>query len=282
MPASVSLVNICATLVTAAMGLVAGAAASRCAWAWVHDASMRTAAFRCASCGRPLALRPLAHRCPVCGHRVAMRGPAELVLALAWATLLWRFGPSPELAQMAALAVILLMLSLTDLLAYVIPNWAIVAAIVVRLAYIALAGARGTADDAWLLLGSLASAVAITLPLVLLTLLMDRALGRDSLGGGDVKLFFATGLYFGLGQGLLVVALSCLLGLVFHGLLLLAGRLRAPRGEPPAGEGRAPAADAPAEVPPHAFPFGPAIACACWVVALLGPSMMDWYLSLLA
>ena len=104
MPASVSLVNICATLVTAAMGLVAGAAASRCAWAWVHDASMRTAAFRCASCGRPLALRPLAHRCPVCGHRVAMRGPAELVLALAWATLLWRFGPSPELAQMAALA----------------------------------------------------------------------------------------------------------------------------------------------------------------------------------
>ena len=273
---------ICATLVTAALGLLVGAVASRCAWAWARGHSTRTAAFRCGSCGRPLALNPLAHRCPTCGERISMRGPSEAVLAVAWATLLWRFGPSPELAQMAALAVILLMLSLTDLLAYVIPNWAIVAAIVVRLAYIALAGARGTADDAWLLLGSLASAVAITLPLVLLTLLMDRALGRDSLGGGDVKLFFATGLYFGLGQGLLVVALSCLLGLVFHGLLLLAGRLRAPRGEPPAGEGRAPAADAPAEVPPHAFPFGPAIACACWVVALLGPSMMDWYLSLLA
>lgn len=282
MPASVSLVNICATLVTAAMGLVAGAAASRCAWAWVHDASMRTAAFRCASCGRPLALRPLAHRCPVCGHRVAMRGPAELVLALAWATLLWRFGPSPELAQMAALAAILLTLSLTDLLAYVIPNWTILAAIVTRLAYIGLAGARGTADAAWLLLASLFSAVAITLPLVLLTLVMDRALGRDSLGGGDVKLFFVVGLCFGLEQGLLVVALSCLLGLASHGLLLLAGRRRAPSGEPPAKEGRAHRADAPAEVPPHAFPFGPAIACACWVVALLGPSMVDWYLSLLA
>ena len=96
-----------------------------------------------------------------------------------------------------------------------------------------------------------ADAVAVIATLVLLTLAMDRLLGRDSMGGGDIKLLGVAALYVGWRQCLMLLPLACCLG--------LASALLRPSGE------RA-----------GAFPFGPSIALALWVTLLVGPEVEPW------
>ena len=89
--------------------------------------------------------------------------------------------------------------------------------------------------------------------LLLFVLLMDKLMKRETMGGGDIKLFAMLGLYAGPAADLVLVLASCLLGLVF-------GRVRARRGQP--------------------FPFGPAIAAAAVPALLWGPALVEWYLGL--
>ena len=84
------------------------------------------------------------------------------------------------------------------------------------------------------------------------SLLFDRLTGKESLGGGDIKLFFMTGLYLGSAWEILFyLILSCLLGLGF------AAMKKSQR-----------------------IPFGPAIAAACFLMLLYGQIMTNWYTGL--
>ncbi len=92
--------------------------------------------------------------------------------------------------------------------------------------------------------------------MLLLALLMDRVLGKESLGGGDIKLFAMLGLYTGLACGLLMLLISCITGLLFS----LTVRKKGSGGE---------------------FPFGPAIAVGATFALLVGQDFIGWYLSLI-
>ena len=94
--------------------------------------------------------------------------------------------------------------------------------------------------------------------MLLISLLMDRVLKKDSLGGGDIKLFALLGLYLGFFGAYELIILSCILGLLFAALR----RLKKP--------------DAPRE-----FPFGPAIAFAGYILLLTKDFITGWYLSYL-
>ena len=83
-------------------------------------------------------------------------------------------------------------------------------------------------------------------------------MGREAMGGGDLKLLFVTGLFFGWKGNLFCLILACIFGIVFG--LLAAGR---------GGEKGAP------------IPWGPSIALGAWVTALAGEPFIRWYLSLL-
>ena len=89
--------------------------------------------------------------------------------------------------------------------------------------------------------------------MLLLTLLFDRATGKESMGGGDIKLFFMTGLYLGPAGALLGLILSCVLGLVFAA----ASRRRK-------------------------IPFGPAISLSAMLVLLWGRPVIEWYMGFLS
>lgn len=180
----------------------------------------------------------------------------RLVCGLMWAGLALVYGCGIEAVELCLLSLVLVALSLTDLASLTIPNACIVAAIGIRVAYIATAGLLGLADPATLLIGSLAGALGTFVPLLLLTLLLDHLLDAESLGGGDLKLLSVAGLYV----GWLVVpllTLACLLG--------LAGSVVKARGK----------LDALAP-----FAFGPAIACAFWITLMvahpLGAGFVRW------
>lgn len=88
--------------------------------------------------------------------------------------------------------------------------------------------------------------------LLLLSLGMEHVTGRENLGGGDIKLFFMTGLYLGsVWELLFYLILSCSFG------LLTAVFCREER-----------------------IPFAPAIAAACMVMLLYGESLTGWYTAL--
>lgn len=65
-----------------------------------------------------------------------------------------------------------------------------------------------------LALESLIGGVAVFVPLLLVVLVADKVLGRDSMGGGDLKLFFVAGLYFGWQQCLFLIIVACVIGIV--------------------------------------------------------------------
>ncbi len=58
------------------------------------------------------------------------------------------------------------------------------------------------------LLSGLAGGLSIGVGMLLLSLLFDKVTGKESLGGGDIKLFFMTGLYLGPWVGLFNLILS--------------------------------------------------------------------------
>lgn len=162
-------------------------------------------------------------------------------------------GLTLETVELIAFAGILLYASLVDLRERRIPNGCILAALAVRIVYLAAALAFG-----WLDLRAIGyyvfSACAIGVALVVIVLVADRMFGRESMGGGDLKLFFVAGLYFGWQQGLAVVLLSCVFGIVV-GLLV-------ERSDGGSDGGRG--------LLKRTLPFGPPIAAACIVIMIGG------------
>lgn len=215
---------------------------------------------RCPACGHTLGVRDLVpilsylllrRRCRYCQAPIHWRYPAsELALALAFVLLTLRYNITLELAQFLLLAVILLVLTLCDLDEYLLPDVLLLAGVVVRVAYVLLSG-----DILTLALRSLVGGLSVSLPLLLLVLAADKFLGRETMGGGDIKLLFMLGLYFPWQQNLLLLIVACLLGLALALLF-------------------------PPKDPQRHIPFGPAISLAAIFVAIFGAKVMGWYLSL--
>ncbi len=245
----------------ALLGLVMGSFLNCLAWRLVHGESVMRGRSHCAACGHTLGagdLVPLLSwlalrgRCRYCGAPVSARYPlAELICAAAYGSLALRYGFSPDALRFLVLASVLLAVSLVDVEDGWVPD------------RLLLAGALGWALTLLLepeaiqarLLRGLLGAAALFLPLLLLVLAADKLLGRESMGGGDLKLFALLGLYFGWERGLLLVILSCLTGLASAVVM-----------------GKA--------APGKPFPFAPSMAIAAWITALWGEGVISWYLSL--
>ena len=163
-------------------------------------------------------------------------------------------GLSPETAELAVFAGILTYLSFIDVDERRIPNGCIIAAIVVRFAYFALALAFG-----WMQLGEIGyyvlSAIAIGAVLFAVAIVAERVFGGESIGGGDLKLYAVAGLFFGWQLGIVAIALSCVLG-IMAAIVLTRGN----RGASGLEKG----------LFKRAMPFGPFIAVACAAVMIFG------------
>ena len=137
-------------------------------------------------------------------------------------------------------------LSLTDWDSMRIPDGCLLTAV---LAWVAALLWGGQGWGAW---GSgLLAALLLGGGMLGLSGVLDRLLGRESLGGGDVKLFAVVGLYLGLVGSLFAAFFSSVLGLLTVFLL---------------GWDR--------EKP---IPFAPAISAAAALMLLFGEPLVMWY-----
>lgn len=107
-----------------------------------------------------------------------------------------------------------------------------------------LSAGNGRTDIAGVLTGA-----GLSGGMLALSLLFDRLTGKESLGGGDIKLFFVTGLYLrSIWEVLFFLILSCVLG-IGCSLVWRKGKI----------------------------PFGPAIAAAFFLMLLFGEQLTGWY-----
>ena len=241
-------------------GAALGSFLNCAAWRMARGESFLTGRSRCPKCGHVLGAMDLVpvlswlllrRRCRYCGERVPARYPVtEIVFALLTLACLLRFDLTLLCARNLVFLCCLFCLSLTDLDDCVIPDGCLLTA---ALAWAVTAPFLGlTLGDAAV---SLLTGLALGGGMLGTSLVMDRVLKKDTLGGGDIKLLAAVGLYLGPVGSLFALMLACVLGLV------LARALQKGRGQP--------------------FPFGPAIAAAAAGMLLFGDGPVNWYLGLL-
>lgn len=268
-----SFVTAYSIVVVTVFGLAMGSFLNCLAWRMMHGESVLHGRSHCTTCGHALAARDLVPvlswvlsrgRCRYCGERVSARYPAtELLCAVLYVGILLTHGLTLETVELVAFVSVLLVLSLTDLDDYLIPNVTIIVAILIRLVYLLVLGLVTNQPLLPLLGGSVLNCLAVGVPILVLSLVMDRVLGKESMGGGDVKLLFVAGMYFGWQQCLFLLVLACVLGIVMG---MLGARAHAKTDE--------------SDSSTRLIPFGPAIALSCWVTMLVGSDVVSWYLGL--
>lgn len=175
----------------------------------------------------------------------------EVLLAVLFAASALMWDITPILGLNLFFICILFLVTLTDLYEQIIPDACLVVAIAVRLLYYFFIEGFGTKSFIYLI----ASGFYVALPLLLLTLLLEKLWKKEAMGGGDIKLIFVTGLYLGWKKNLLMILIACIVGIMI-------GSLQMSKKEE------------------NYFPFGPAIAIATVVCMFVGDGILGWYLSL--
>ena len=272
-------------------GTVLGSFIDCMVWRIVKQESVLNGRSHCDVCGTQLTagdLIPIVSylksggKCSHCGAKISPESTwVELLLGVTSVVLVLKFDLSFTALRFMGLAVILMGLSLVDLKTYIIPDRFHVLGIIwwlMTLPLIALTKGQGvTSYLAREVLGSggvlsqtgtgslssielmlqdlkngLISAFGIALFMLVLSIIFDKVSGKESLGGGDIKLLFMTGLYMRPGVAVFNLILSCIVGLVFVFILKK-----------------------------EKIPFGPSISLATMISILVGSEFVDWYIGLL-
>lgn len=246
--------------VAALLGACTGSFLGCLAWRTVHGEPVLRGRSHCDVCGHTLGVRDLVPvfsylssggKCRYCGAKLSARHVwGEAVSGAVFVTLLLRYDISLQTLEGWLLACVLLACAFADLEGYIIPDRFIAAGVVLFAVTLLI-----EPEPFHRLTDGLLGGVGVGGGLLLLSLYMDKRLKRETLGGGDIKLLFLTGLFFGWKGNLLCLTLACVVGIVWG----LAGKRR--------GE---------------AIPWGPSIAVGAWITALAGQMFIDWYLGFFA
>lgn len=250
--------------VAGVFGAIFGSFLNCMAYRIVHHESFLKGKSHCDSCGHELGAKDLVPilsyvfqkgRCRYCGKKMGARFVlSEILLCVVFVSIVWKYGVSFDSLRYLGLACALFSLSFVDLDIQEIPDGYIIFGIIwwIVTAPLVTLGQGGSVHDMLMsLLGGAIGGFGLAIGMLLISLLFDKIMGRDSLGGGDIKLFFVVGLYVGIAIGLFDVILSCVIGLI------LAICVRK-----------------------EMIPFGPSIALSTWICVLVGAQFVTWYISL--
>lgn len=213
---------------------------------------------RCGACGHILSVFDLIPvfswlfqrgRCKYCGERIpADCLLAELAGAAGFVCVGLRFGPVLALGQWLVWAGLLLWLALADGAKRVLPDGLLLLLAANRVVWFFV---QKEGFDAII---TAFRACFIPLLLLALVLLAEQVVGREVMGGGDVKLLLVLSLYLSWAQLLLALLAACLTGLFWAAL---AGRKRG-----------------------TAVPFGPFLAVGGMLSVCFGDPVIHWYFGL--
>lgn len=256
-------------VLTAVFGLVFGSFLNCTAMRIARGEDFVKGRSHCMSCSHELAATDLIPvfsylihkgRCKYCGAKVSVRYPITelsfMALSLGLYAALAGLSPGEIVTFFKCwfLTGCLFVISLTDLETFEIPDGAIIAGAISWVVFTAAEFFLGVHDIKWII-HHLIAALIIGAVMLLISLVMDKILGRDSMGGGDIKLFSLLGLYLGYAGSYELVLLSCIVGLLFAGARKIFIKKASKE-----------------------FPFGPSIALSGYLLLIFGDRLTNWYL----
>lgn len=249
-------------VITGVLGAVLGSFLNCAAYRISRGESFVGGHSRCPACGHDLGILDLVPvfswiflggKCRYCKTKISARYVlTECFFALMAVLCLLRFDLSAVFLRNLVFGCCLFCLSLVDLEILIIPDGCLITAALAWAVALPFSS-MGMGEIILHLLAALLYGGGI----LLLSLAADHILKKESLGGGDIKLFAVMGLYLGMTASLFAMLLSCILGLLFA----------LPRKMNMTGQDE------------H-FPFGPSIAAAIWIMLLYGQPLVNWYLQL--
>ena len=185
-------------------------------------------------------------RCRSCGEGISVQYPSvEALVGILWAVAVWYYGFTLDALAGALLGTILLGIAITDARHYLIPDEYTVGGLVIGL----LLSLRGGWEGA--LTAVIGAALGFTL-LLGVGWVGEKALRKEAMGGGDIKMMAMVGAFVGWKGVLLTIFGGALLGsLVFLPLSLKSKRL---------------------------VPFGVFLAAAAAITFVAGEQILRWYL----
>ncbi len=251
-------------VLAALLGAVLGSFLNCAAWRIAHGESFLKGRSHCPTCGHTLGVPDLfpvlswcflRGKCRYCGAKISVRYPlTELFFALVTTACLLRGDLTVLTLRNLVFLCCLFCLSLVDLEIYIIPDGCLLISLAVWLASLPF-----SCWD-WQEIGlHLLSGIVVGGAILLLSLIMDRILCKDTMGGGDIKLFAVIGLYLGFIASLFAVVLACIFGLLFA---LIRRLLPGERDVQ--------------------IPFGPSIAASAAFFLLFGEPVVAWYSHILS
>lgn len=244
------------------LGLLIGSFLNVCIYRIPRRESIAFPPSHCFNCGKnlkPLDLIPvvsyifLRGRCRNCKSLISVQYPLiELLNSLVYLLLFLHFGLTIEFGFYAALSSMLIVVSIIDYYHKIIPDRLNLIILVLGILFkltsiIVLKKESVLLDSIWgFLVGG-----GIFLLIAIVT--------NGAMGGGDIKLMAALGIWFGLKEILLISLLSFILGSVISIMLLIA-KLKSRKDE---------------------VPFGPFICISAFLSLLYADEIIDLYLNLL-
>lgn len=244
-------------VVTFILGLVFGSFLNCAAYRIARKESFLRGRSRCTTCGHELGaidLIPVLSyilsrgRCRYCNEKVSIRYPiTELVCGVLFLGCYIKGGISVITLRDLVFVSCLFCLSMVDIDIREIPDGTL---IISALAWVL--SAWQVYGDIKTILVHVAAGLVYGAAFLGLSLLMDKILKKESLGGGDIKLFAVVGLYLGFLPTLFGVMIACITGLLATALLKS-----------------------------KSISFGPFIALGTYFMLLWGEDIKTWYMGLI-
>lgn len=243
----------------------------------VQDGSRRFIASHCGNCRQQWPAKYLVPlvgyalykgKCPVCGEKISLRIPTvELVSGILFGFLFWYYGPTPELALAIVYCCTFIVLTVTDLEKFLLPNiitypaasFAALAAILLAFLHYRPGWAfYFPATGIMALINNYAVSAVIGGITGFILLLLVWLASRGGTGFGDVKLAALIGLMLGFPMILVALFVGVIAGGLMAAIMLIA-RIKK-RKDP--------------------IPFGPFLCLGGFAAMVWGKGLLMWYLNL--
>ena len=250
-----------ALVVAALFGALIGSFLNVCIYRLPRGTSIVWPASACPGCGRALSwfenvpvlsFALLRGRCRTCRTAISVQYPiVEALTAAMFAAGLWYFGPTPLLLSRLVFGCALIVLFAIDLEHHLLPDAITLPGIIV-----------GFLFSVFTTPGWLSSLIGIVVGGGVLFLIAEayyRLRHEEGLGMGDVKMLAMIGAFIGWQLTLLSLMLASFAGTLIGVALIATGR----------------------GTMKYALPFGTFLAIGAAVSAVVGQSILDWYLRFL-
>jgi leader peptidase (prepilin peptidase)/N-methyltransferase len=239
------------------VGLLVGSFLNVCIYRLPRHETILWGRSHCLTCGRQIRAREnipvvswiaLGGRCAGCKAPISMQYPiVEVVTAVVFAASAWLFGPTILLMSRLVFGAAMIVLFAVDLNERILPNVITLPGILVGIGF-SLVCPPGLRD-------ALIGAVVCSVALWAMGEAVTRALGKDALGFGDVKMVAMMGAFLGWQLTLVSLFLASFLGSVIGIAMVVVTRNR-----------------------DYMLPLGSFLAVGALAASAVGQPILAWYL----